>query len=140
MPAWWSVVVPEDAVEVELPRAARARSETVKDVRALERGALVALRGSAPLSRWRARSFLRAADLRLEREYVVLPRFDGPGYAVEADATSFRQLFANLLFMPAGGTAALVASSLVGRLLSATPLWRVAAALAPSRMLIARRA
>ena len=127
--------MPAGATEVVLP----AQRSAVDELRSLEPGSLVAVRDARPASWWRARSFMAQAGLRAEKEFVAVPGFDGPGFLVEADGSAFRHFFSRVLYVPGGRWLKVVAARLAAHLASTGLGWRIASAVAPARVVIARR-
>jgi len=139
MPGWWRVAVPSEATELEIPGNGGSRRDAVDRLRSLDRGALVALRDARPASWLRTRSFIASAGLRLEKEFVAIPGFDSPGFLVEDNRLAFRHFFTRVLYVPTGDWRGVVGAGLAARLAAGWLGWRIAAALAPARIVIARK-
>jgi hypothetical protein len=139
MEGWWRVVVPAGAVELDLPRKSWEHRVVLGQLRCLAADSVVALRSDAMGSAWKSRSLLGRAGLRLEREYVALPGFDGPGFLIEADHSAFRHFFLEQIAVPSGAWVDVFLVRLLSRLASTAGMWRIAASLARARLVIARR-
>jgi hypothetical protein len=139
MEGWWRIVVPAGALELDLPRQTWEKRVVAGRVRCLAADSVVALRGDVLGSSWRSRSFLQRTGLRLEREYVAFPGFDGPGFLIEASHSSFRHFFRQQIAMPSGGSFKVMVVGVLSHLASTGALWRLAASLARARLVIARR-
>lgn len=106
---------------------------------ALPRGAQVVLTDDRPGSRGRLRRRVQRLGLSIEREYVVLPSARRAAFIVEDHPTTLTWLWRNLATVPPGvARTSLVVDALVLLVARAHLVGRLGA-LAPGRVVVARR-
>jgi hypothetical protein len=133
----WRLLLPAGTTVVELPASPWARRRVRRQVAALPPGTTVALVDDAPASRLRGRRLARAAHVRLDREYVALPRLASAVCLVQDAPASTRWAVAGMLTVPPGVAVLHAPLDAAIRLLRRSPA-RLGG-LAPGRVLVGER-
>lgn len=127
----WSVLCEPDAVLIRRPDVEALRSVTA--------GRQVALALDGPLARWRLRRLARRGGVRVDRELVAVPSTTRPIAVFDDEESAVRHFWTAVVTVPPGvaGLAPLLTVAL--RLARRMP-WTWTGALAPTRVVIGRRA
>ncbi len=131
----WTVVLPPNAVVVDIGGGRRRQRATAAMVAGLDTGCSVVLRGS----RGAVQRVARDAGVRITRELIPLPTCAAPRYLVEDDQASLRRLCADLLSVPPGLVRSVAPADALLRLAARAAPLRSVRMLLPWRIAIGRR-
>jgi hypothetical protein len=132
------IVGPPGATRVELGRSRARRRAALRTVADLPTGAAVVFSTSAPGAARRSRAFAAEAGLEIECEYLALPTASAPAYLVEVAPAPVGVFVEAVLVAPPGIRLSAPAAGAVS-VIRALGAWRVLPALAPGRVVVARR-
>jgi hypothetical protein len=131
----WTVVLPRDAVVVDIGGGRRRQRATAAMVAGLDTGCSVVLRGS----RGAVRRVARDAGVGITRQLIPLPTRAAPAYLVEDDQASLSRLCADLLSVPPGLVRSAAPAGALLRLAARAAPFRSVRMLLPGRIAIGRR-
>lgn len=129
----WRVVAPEGTLRFAVRWSAASRRALRARLLELPPGTAVALAASGPGARRRSRRLAARSGVELVREYLAVPSASAPLYLVEDRPETVRYFCSDLLILPLGRPALLMAEAVRG-------LASRAVRLAPGRLAVGRRA